>query len=461
MTAHSAAHAVEATDRVHGGAERASADADHRGPAEAIAVRMARDGDRRRLDVRQVATLQRLAGNRAVAGLLAPPIRATSVQRDVDDFMRAARLGKSTSGSIGTTAEKRAITAHFFPGTSDQKALVIGGVHGSELSGIAVAEELIKRLSAPGARQPFFSVVIVPSLFPDNVARRRKWEKTLTGPMTPKAYAEARDKADDPGRVTPGEIDPNRQMPAVGKDFDPKNPKDARGRKMEAENQALLELIRQFSPVRVASLHAIKEVGRAGVFADPHPAAVGSGSAADKSLAADTDALALDMARKVAGRGGHVAGNKLGTADETSLYPGQNPKLSADQIEKENKKGTTFGQWAPSRGIGVITIEMPEQHDTASPVTDPGRPVEIESRAEALEEIFLGPPPGSSTAACDPQDHRGGQGGRRGHRRRREGGGPGDCRGSAQGCGGFRDRWRRREIGGPRDISRARDPPTG
>ena len=150
----------------------------------------------------------------------------------------------------------------------------------------------------------------------------------------------------------------------------------------------------------MASLHAIKDVGRAGVFADPHPAAVGSGSAADKALAADTDALALDMARRVAGGGGHVAGNKLGTAGETSLYPGQNPKLSADQIEKENKKGTTFGQWAPSRGIGVITIEMPEQHDTTSPVTDPGRPAEIESRAEALEEIFLGPPPGSNTAAA-------------------------------------------------------------
>jgi predicted deacylase len=334
-----------------------------------------------------VAALQRLAGNGAVAGLLSPATRL--VQRDLDTFIKSTAAGKAASGPIGTTSGKRPITAHFFPGASKERALVIGGVHGSELSGIAVAEELIRRLSLPTARKPFFSVIVVPSLFPDNVAARRAFEAKVTGKLSPADYAKEAAKAGDPGRVTPGQEDPNRQMPAPGTDFDPTNPKDAAGRVIEAENQALLALIQRFQPVRIASLHAIKNVNRAGVFSDPHPDATG----ADPALAARTDLLALTMARRVKELGGRVGGNKVGTKGETSLYPGQNPKLSKEQIERENKKGTTLGQWGPPRGISVLTIEMPEQYDTSSPVTDANRAKEIDSHAQALEEIFLGPTP--------------------------------------------------------------------
>jgi hypothetical protein len=356
-----------------------------------------RPSDRRTLGPRELAALQRLAGNGAVVDLIGRssrrPVRVepAAVQRDVDTFLTSTEAGASTSGSIGTTPGSRAITAHFFPGRSDQKALVVGGVHGSELSGIAVAEELVRRLSAPGARRPFFTVIIVPSLFPDALARRRAWEATVRGPLTPAEYRRRRDRAGDPGRITPGQVDPNRQMPAPGTDFDPANPRDARGRLIEAENQALLELIRRFSPTRIASLHAIKDVAKAGVYADPHPSGGGPGPT-DNPLAAGTDVLAVEMARRVAAGGGRVGGNELGTPGETSLYPGQNPNLSAEQIERENRRGTTLGQWAPSRGIGVVTVELPEQYDTASPVTDAGRAAEIEAHAAALEEIFLGPP---------------------------------------------------------------------
>ncbi|HSL35043.1 MAG TPA: hypothetical protein VK871_15430 [Candidatus Limnocylindrales bacterium] len=355
--------------------------------AGAIARVVARSGSVGRLGPAGVATLQGLAGNGAVATLFAP---ARIVQRDVEGFLKGTAAGKATSGSIGTTAGKRSIAAHFFPGTSSEKALVVGGVHGSELSGIAVAEELVRRLSAPGARAPFFSVVIVPSLFPDNVARRRDFEAKLKGPLSPDDYAKAAAEADDPGRKTPGQEDPNRQMPMPGTAFDPKNPVDAAGRVIEVENQALLELIRRFQPVRIASLHAIKDASRAGVFADPHPSVAG----ADAALAGRMDALALDMARKAAAGGARVAGNRLrGKAGGTSLYPGQDPKRAKDQIERENRKGTSLGQWGPSRGIGVLTIELPQQYDTSSPVADPTRGKEIAAHAEALQEIFLGPTP--------------------------------------------------------------------
>lgn len=359
---------------------------------EARAVALAREAGRsgrlpERLKPDHVSALQRLAGNGAVAELLSP--HAVRVQRDVDAFLAGTAGGKAMSGSLGTTSGKRPITAHFFPGASKERALVVGGVHGSEVSGVAVAEELIRRLSLPTARKPFFSVVVVPSLFPDNVEARRAFEATIKGKVTPAEYAKRAAAAGDPGRKTPGEEDPNRQMPLPGTDFDPKNPRDAAGRLIEAENQALLTLIQKFQPTRIASLHAIKNVNRAGVFADPHPDATG----VDPALAARTDLLALTIARRVKELGGRVAGNRLGTKGETSLYPGQDPKQSKEQIERENKKGTSLGQWGPPRGISVLTIEMPEQYDTASPVTDAGRAKEIESRAEALEEIFLGPTP--------------------------------------------------------------------
>lgn len=346
----------------------------------------ARDGDARGLGPAGVMTLQRLAGNGAVAGLLEP---AATVQRDVEGFLRGTAGGKATSASIGTTAGKRSITAHFFPGTSADKALVVGGVHGSELSGIAVAEELVRRLSAPGAAPPFFSVVIVPSLFPDNVAARREFEAKLKGRLSPDDYAKAAAKARDPGRITKGQEDPNRQMPMPGTDFDPTKPVDAAGRAIEIENRALLELIQRFRPVRIASLHAIKDAARAGVFADPHPSVTG----ADPALAGRMDALALAMARRAQAGGARVAGNRLAGVDDTSLYPGQDPKQSKEQIERENKQGTSLGQWGPSRGIGVLTIELAEQYDTSSPVEDPTRGREIAAHAEALQEIFLGPTP--------------------------------------------------------------------
>ena len=43
---------------------------------------------------------------------------------------------------LGRSKKRQSIEAWYFPGTSDKKALVIGGVHGSELSGIEVAETL-------------------------------------------------------------------------------------------------------------------------------------------------------------------------------------------------------------------------------------------------------------------------------------------------------------------------------
>lgn len=301
----------------------------------------------------------------------------------------------SAEVSLGTTRGGREVKAFYFKGAISEVALVIAGVHGSELSGVEIAENLIRLLSSPNAPRPFYTVVIVPQLFPDNVDAKRAWEKSVVKAgqqLKLKEYQKARSAAKDPGRYSSGtaeRVDPNRQFPELGKPFDPNNPVDARGRPIERENIMLLTLIDRFKPTRIASLHAIKDPKDAGIFADPHPSTTGA-SGPQHDLGQQADQLAKLMAEKAGKLGAQVPGNTR-EGSFTSLYPGQDPKLSAEQIERENKAGRSLGQWGPSQGALVLTIEVNEQYASDSPVEHPSRKQELEAHAAALQEIFLGP----------------------------------------------------------------------
>ena len=71
---------------------------------------------------------------------------------------------KASSFLLGKSKQGRNIEAWYFPGSSDKRALVIGGVHGTELSAIEVAATLIKTLKSGGNN--YYSVIIIPCLFP-------------------------------------------------------------------------------------------------------------------------------------------------------------------------------------------------------------------------------------------------------------------------------------------------------
>src|SRR5688572_10267809 len=49
---------------------------------------------------------------------------------------------KRTHFRLGKTKGGKDVEAYFFPGRGDKRALIIGGMHGSELSSIEVAKEL-------------------------------------------------------------------------------------------------------------------------------------------------------------------------------------------------------------------------------------------------------------------------------------------------------------------------------
>ena len=249
-----------------------------------------------------------------------------------------------------------------------------------------VAELLRAQLTA---QRPYFTAVVVPRLFPDNVAARAVWERRLVrdhGTMDLETYRELRGRANDPGRITEGQVDPNRQFPELGCDLDRANPVDARGRPIEPGNVALLGLIQAAAPTRIASIHAQKNLDKAGIFSDPQPVVPSD------PLSTTADRLAVDTAERASELGARVAGNKFDKETFTSLYPGQNPSLSAATMTVENARGRSLGQWGPSRGIAVLTVEVAEQYGSASAVVDlNNRLAELEAYATALRQVFLGP----------------------------------------------------------------------
>lgn len=294
------------------------------------------------------------------------------------------------SGTLGRTKGGLEIKCHYFPGTGDECALIISGVHGSELSGIEVTKLLVERLK--NEPKPFYTVVVIPELFPDNAACARK--------------ANHRPGYDSNiGRTTRGEkIDPNRQFPKRGERFNPDKPEDAEGRHIEYENQLLMQLIECFKPSRIASVHAKryrgvvrKGVNAPGIFVDPRG---GFDKTATKTKEGkEDDALALAMARKAKNKGARVPGNFLDPKDAPPEvhYAGSAP----------TQKGVSLGEWGPvdvkgRKGIPIITVEVQHfysidtKREPVKPETDNNvqrRLEELKAHCDALRDVFLAPIP--------------------------------------------------------------------
>lgn len=294
---------------------------------------------------------------------------------------------------LGLTRENRPIEVYYFPGSSDKKALVIGGMHGSELSSIAVAQKLIEELSI--GYKPYYHVIIIPSLFPDNAAAAQKSPRDIGS-------------AKNIGRYTSDETpDPNRQMPELGKPFEAEQPVDHHGRSIEKENQLLLDLIQQYTPSRIVNLHAIKEHSKAGIFADPRTDCNGL------ALGFESDSsLAITMASYIHERGGTAPGNHLNETP-TAVYHHDPHVVAAGQLQKRNLKGSvltnsrgfgvSLGSWAttavcpqednPARpAMRLLTIEFPGYRrptDYPSPAEKKKMALEVSLYAEAIANIFL------------------------------------------------------------------------
>ena len=282
------------------------------------------------------------------------------VKNSFADFNLAVLLSekKAAKRILGFSKKNKPIEAYYFPGTSNKRALVIGGVHGSELSSVEVAKRLVVQLSK--GENPFYSVIIIPSLFPDNAAMAEA--------------CKANRMVNNVGRYSHLDaIDPNRQLPKLGTPFYLDEAKDAYGREIEKENQLLLQLIQAFAPERIVNIHAIKDYGRAGVYADPRTDCEG------KALGFSSDsALAVAMATYIDEKVGNVEGNKIKTAP-TALYYLDPKAVAAGELQQRNLTGAnlkgkiygvSLGSWASTAvcdeknnyarpAMRILTMEFP------------------------------------------------------------------------------------------------------
>lgn len=275
---------------------------------------------------------------------------------DLETSLKAKQRAKII---LGYTRQQRPVEVYYFPGSSNKRALIIGGMHGSELSSIETARQVIGLLSE--GKKPYYDVLIIPSLFPDNAAAAELQLKAKP--------------ASNFGRYTSqNSVDPNRQMPALGKAFDPSQPLDFHERPIEKENQYLLQFIQDYKPSRIANLHAIRDVSKAGIYADPRTGCTGL------AVGFETDSiLAVSMAQYICANGGDVPGNHLQAAP-TALYYNDPSIAATGSIQKRNLHGSplphhrgdgvSLGGWATSAvcsgdsagirpSLRLITVEFP------------------------------------------------------------------------------------------------------
>lgn len=270
------------------------------------------------------------------------------------------KSGSAAKTVLGFSREGRTLEAYYFPGTGNKRALVIGGVHGSELSSIEVAQSLIQLLKK--GNQPFYSVIVIPSLFPDNAAA------ALSKPMQIGSIMNY-------GRYTCDSIpDPNRQMPSLGKAFTVDS-KDHLGREIEMENRLLLDLMNIYRPQRIVNIHAIRDTTKAGIYADPRTNADGI------AMGYETDSsLAVEMAKYVYTNDGYIPGNHI-DGTPSALYHCDPPAAATGCLQQRNLQGSklpdhrgegvSLGAWASTAiydasnpgynrdAIRILTMEFP------------------------------------------------------------------------------------------------------
>jgi hypothetical protein len=327
-------------------------------------------------------------------------IVAPAIKPGIDPEMSPFTVGQAINsrvplkGVAGFSKNGRPINAFYFPGSGDKRALIIGGVHGSELSAIEVAKNLIAQLEKE--KGSYYSVIVIPCLFPDNA---------IAAASSPLQIG----NVCNIGRYSHEEAaDPNRQMPALGTAFHENDPFDYAGRLIEPENQLLLHFIQEFRPSRIVNLHAIRVTDKAGVYADPRTD--------EKGIAweyTSDSSLAVEMAAHIEANGGHAPGNNLDQRPSALYYSDpvvapsgklQKRNLHGSRLPGNRGYGVSLGSWASTgvkdpldenfnrAPIRLFTMEFPgckRPIDYADPAARYNCSKEVDAYASSIRQVFL------------------------------------------------------------------------
>lgn len=311
----------------------------------------------------------------------------------------------------------RPVVAYFFPGVTPRRALVIGGVHGSEVQGARVVESLRTLLEtrSRAGNPPHFTTILVP------VLNARTHDPSLQ--RQGQRYI-PRNPTDRPSSQTEATgIEPNRTFPTPGEDYSDARARVAKGQPelvytpppgtrapratgheadaMIPETRALVLLIERFRPERIASVHAhsigSSAAGRLGddpgVFVDPAMERRPDGSLQERAGSRELgERMLTEGQRRAAGLPAPVREGRrnpfLGNVGGDVTYSQNAP----------HPRGYSLGDWAPvptgtREGITTITVEVPQYGREQRPPTAAQMQHVEELHRDLLAEIFLGPDP--------------------------------------------------------------------
>lgn len=311
---------------------------------------------------------------------------------------------RDTDGHRVTVAEKARVEVSIFPGQNSKVVIVEGGVHGNEPRGLEVCEQVIDDLTKlPPGTKPFYTVVIIRSIFPDTTAAKKRHVNKSDGLPYPSEKLSAcdNDTIADPRKC----IGTNRNFPGKTKDeaievVDDKGKKttttitkveeahslsesmaadgfyrDANGEKILPETAALTKLTEQLKPERLISLHGARR--ERAMFA------VDKINPSNPVLDAENEKLALEAADSVRDAVGRdsVQGNKCTSsscAGGTALWAGE----KAVGISTGGYMSTATSARPP---ISTFTVEI----DNRTNVDKTINKKEIKAYADAIRTIMF------------------------------------------------------------------------
>jgi hypothetical protein len=328
-------------------------------------------------------------------------------------------------GAAGSTPPS--VEAFFFPGRTDRRALIIGGVHGSEPQGVAAVQQLRTLLATRSAagHPPFFTTITVPILIPRTVAPASRLVPDTLGISVS-------------GSVIRHRADPNRNFPLPGEGlataiargaasptapelhmFDPAAPGGTRAPhdvpgdpihqassiRMIPETRILIGLIERFQPERIASVHGHKLKGiigdLPGIFVDPRGLDPRTRTVTNAAQVAEDDRLATAMVRE--GRSRLAAAPLPATTSGNAPFdpfagnaPAGSPRSTVHYASTARAEGISLGDWAPvpvtgagaRSGITTVTVEVPKYDRTAASALARVEDLDV----HLLAEIFLEDP---------------------------------------------------------------------
>ena len=328
------------------------------------------------------------------------------------------------------------IQAWLFPGRTERRALIIGGVHGDELAGIEVVKRLkilLEARSAAGNR-PLFTTILVPIVMPHTYQTEQRYVEGGVGLIETDTDEKKRRK------VVRHNVEPNLNFPLPGDTYEmarrrgvahstdaelfirvpsgsgtvPERPPmgPLTSIRMLPETRFLVQLIERFQPERLAAIHAHSRQSLChqcrdsqdtdcggegpGIFIDPrgvdpvtHRVTNDSQSQEDKRLAhqmVDAALRRLNRNPLPMTRNGDVpfhpfAGNRAC------------PRTTVLYFSPRRSEGNSLGDWAPvptpgRAGIATLTVEVPKYRSNETPAAQ--RVINL--HRDLLADIFLASP---------------------------------------------------------------------